>query len=297
LEIQKLWMRCAVRKPKDITVRKLVAIITKMKKSLTRFPGAKDSDEFDADELLKIIEWALPVRWRAKFDLDRYVPSLYGKARLIAEAEAIERSEAVLVKPTKAQETKEKKSSKSRAQKKVQAKNNKKVSTYYFCTEHGHNKTHATADCFTIKNRNDNGNHQNKTKNNRYFSTDKLRKEINFFSKGKNKAKLLNLYATEINNQCAQIKKNKPKSARKQPIEQDSTSEDEDGTKDPHNIDCPIEPEVSFRMPKQHKMRKVTSDEESSASVEEGAFRQKIANLGQVLDEDESTEESDDSMN
>jgi hypothetical protein len=193
-----------------------------------------------------------------------------------------------------AQETKEKKSSKSRAQKKVQAKNNKKVSTDYFCTEHGHNKTHATADCFTIKNRNDNGNHQNKTKNNRYFSTEKLRKEINFLSKGKNKAKLL--YATKINNQCAQIKKTKPKSARQQPIEQDSSSEDEDGTKDLHNIDCPIEPEVSFKMPK-HKRRKVTSDEESSTSVEEEAFRQKIANLGQILDEDESTEESNDSMN
>jgi hypothetical protein len=44
LEIQKLWMRRAVRKPKDMTVRKLVAIITKMNKSLTRFPGAKDED-------------------------------------------------------------------------------------------------------------------------------------------------------------------------------------------------------------------------------------------------------------
>jgi hypothetical protein len=88
--------------------------------------------------------------------------SLYDKARLIAEAEAIERSEAVLVKPTKAQETKEEKSSKSRAQKKVQTKNNKKASTNYFCTKHGHDKTHATADCFTIKNRNGNGNEQKK---------------------------------------------------------------------------------------------------------------------------------------
>jgi hypothetical protein len=87
------------------------------------------------------------------------------------------------VKPTKIQETKEKKSSKSRAQKKVQTKNDKKTSTDYFCNEHGHNRTHATADCVTIKNRNDNGNQQNKTKHNRSFSTEKLRKEINFLSK------------------------------------------------------------------------------------------------------------------
>jgi hypothetical protein len=115
-----------------MTVRKLVAIITKMNKSLARFPGASDDGKFEADDLLEIIKWALTVRWRAKFDLDRYVPSLYDKARLIAEAEAIERSEAVLVKPTKAQETKEKKSSKSRAQKKVQPKNDKKTSTEYY---------------------------------------------------------------------------------------------------------------------------------------------------------------------
>jgi hypothetical protein len=93
-----------------------------------------------------------------------------------------------------------------------------------------------------------------------------------------------------------QLKKTKSKPARKQPIEHDSTSEEEDGTKDLHTVDCPIEPEVSFKMPK-HKRRKVTSDDESSSSVEEGAFRQKIANLGQIIDEDESTEESEDSMN
>jgi hypothetical protein len=123
----------------------------------------------------------------------------------------------VLVKPTKAQETKEKKSSKSRAQKKVHPKNDKKVLKDYFCTEHGHNKTHATAHCFTIKNRNDNGNQQTKTKNNRSFSTEQFRKEINPLSKGKNKNKVLNLYAIKINNQRALLKKTKSKSARKQP--------------------------------------------------------------------------------
>jgi hypothetical protein len=182
-------MRRAVRKPKEITVRKLVAIITKMNKSLARFPGASHDDKFEADDLLEIIEWALPVRWRAKFDLDRYAPSIFDKARLIAEAEAIERSETVLVKPTKAQETREKKTSKSRAQKKVQPKHNKSASTEYYCTEHGRNKTHATADCYTIKNRNGNGNNQAKPNNDHAFSTKKFCKEINLLSKGKTRTR------------------------------------------------------------------------------------------------------------
>jgi hypothetical protein len=62
-----------------------------------------------------------------------------------------------------------------------------------------------------------------------------------------------------------------------------------------HTVDCPIEPEVSFKTPK-HRRRKVISEEESSASVDEGAFRQKIAALGQIMDiDDESTVESEDS--
>jgi hypothetical protein len=86
----------------------------------------------------------------------------------------------------KAQESKGKKSSKSNKERKVNPKNDKSSKTEYFCTEHGANKTHGTADCFTIKNRN--GKQQSdKPKNNRSFSSEKFRKEINLFSKGKNK--------------------------------------------------------------------------------------------------------------
>ena len=297
LEIQKLWMRRAVRKPKEMTIRKLVAVITKMNKSLARFPGASEDDKFEPDEILEIIEWALPVRWRAKFDLDTYVPSLHDKARLIKEAEAIERSEAVLGVKPKAQETKEKKPSKSRNPKKVQHPKSDKTSTDYYCTEHGHNKTHATADCFTIKNRN--GNNKDKPNNNRAFSTKKFQKEINLLSKGKNKNKILNLYAAEINNQRAQIKKKgkktKAKSKRKQSIESsDESTSEEENDPDLHIVDCPIEPEVRFAKAPNSKKRKVTSDEESGASAEEGAFLKKIANLGQNID-DESTVESEES--
>jgi hypothetical protein len=113
-------------------------------------------------------------------------------------------------------------------------------------------------------------------------------------SKGKNKNKVLNLYAAEITNQRA--KKTETKSKRKQPIEssEDSTSE-EDG-QDMHIVDCPIEPEVRFKKGPARKRKKVTSEDESGASVEEGAFLAKIANFGQTNNtDDESTQESEDS--
>jgi hypothetical protein len=281
-------MRRSIRKPKDMTVRKLVAIITKMNNSLTRFPEADEEDKFDPSELLEIIEWSLPYHWRAKFDLDRYIPSQYDKARLIAEAEAIERSETVLGKP-KAQETKDKKSSKSRKEKKVNPKNNKSSATEYFCTEHGANKTHGVADCFTIKNRN--GKQQSdKPKNNRSFSTEKFRKEINLLSKGKNKNKVLNLYAAEINNQRRHMKKANAKSAKKANERASDSSSDEDNDKDLQIVDCPIE-----TIPKRKK-RKVSNDALSSLSDEEKAFKNKIANLGQTIETtDESTVSSEES--
>jgi hypothetical protein len=55
LEIQKIWMRRAIRKPKDMPVRKLIVILTKMNNSLTRFPEADDDDKFEPSELLEII--------------------------------------------------------------------------------------------------------------------------------------------------------------------------------------------------------------------------------------------------
>jgi hypothetical protein len=182
----------------------------------------------------------------------------------------------------------------------VQPKHDKSASTEYYCTEHGRNKTHATADCYTIKNRNSNGNNQAKPNNDPAFSTKKFRKEINLLSKGKNKNKVLNLYAAEINNQRALIKKKskktETKSKRKQPIKssEDSTSEEDDG-QDMHMVDCPIEPEVRFKKSPARRRKKVTSEDESGVSVEEGAFLAKITNLRQTSNtDDESTQESED---
>jgi hypothetical protein len=61
-------------------------------------------------------------------------------------------------------------------------------------------------------------------------------------------------------------------------------------------VDCPIELEVRFKKAPARKRKKVTSEDESGASVEEGAFLAKIANLGQTNNtDDESTQESEDS--
>jgi hypothetical protein len=39
------------------------------------------------------LEWSLPATWRAKFDLDSYIPTLHSRSKLIEACNAIERSE------------------------------------------------------------------------------------------------------------------------------------------------------------------------------------------------------------
>ena len=71
---------------------------------LPLFPGGSDASKFTDVEIVGLLEWSLPPAWRAKFDLDGYIPSLDSKARLIDACEAIERNEVAKekeAKPTK----------------------------------------------------------------------------------------------------------------------------------------------------------------------------------------------------
>jgi hypothetical protein len=110
--------------------------------------------------------------------------------------------------------------------------------------------------------------------------------------KGKNKKQVLNLYAAEINDQRRQMEKAKSKTARKANERTNASSSDEDNHNDLHNIvECRVED-----IPKRKK-RKVSNDEQSTASTEEKAFKDKIANLGQMNEtSDESTGSSEDTV-
>jgi hypothetical protein len=50
------------------------------------------------NSLPRLLEWSLPCTWRAKFDLDGYIPTPHSKTRLLEACEVIEKSEVVLEK-------------------------------------------------------------------------------------------------------------------------------------------------------------------------------------------------------
>ena len=211
LENQKFWMRRFVTKPRSMTVRQLFAGLTKMNFKLSRFPGGSEKDYFSAQELLGIVEFALPKTWQSKFDLQGYTPTLHDKLRLIQECEAIERSEAKAPATPKASVPKPKKQKGKRdnnARDFFRDRGNPEDDKY-FCTEHGKNPTHTTANCFTIKNRKKQLAEKNGTPSGKNFSSSKFRKEIHTLSKNKDKRKILDLYSAVIKTERAKVHKAK----------------------------------------------------------------------------------------
>ena len=81
-----------MKKLSHMKYRLLQSKILKMNRSLPLFPGAKPEDRFSSKEILEILEFTLPQKWRSKFDLDNYVPTNHDRKRLLQECEALERN-------------------------------------------------------------------------------------------------------------------------------------------------------------------------------------------------------------
>jgi hypothetical protein len=60
LEIQRLWMNRAMRKPYELNTRKTTAAITRINNTLPLFPGGTDASNFSNAEVIGLLEWSLP---------------------------------------------------------------------------------------------------------------------------------------------------------------------------------------------------------------------------------------------
>jgi len=94
----------------------------------------------------------------------------------------------------------------------------------HYCTEHGQNPTHSTADCWTLKNRTKSQLPIQKEK--KSFSNRNLRNEINLLSKQSSKKKILEMYASVIRREQAKLEEERPPK-RKKIIAPESESDDE----------------------------------------------------------------------
>ena len=96
----------------------------------------------------------------------------------------------------------------------------------HYCSEHGYNPTHTTADCYTLKNRAKASNHAPRA-DKRSFSNQNLRKEINLLSKTSSKKKILEMYASVIKREQAKLDGSKNPEKRPKMVQAESGSDDE----------------------------------------------------------------------
>ena len=141
LEIQKLWMRRHMKKPAHMSYRTFQAKVLQINGFLPSFPGGTAADKFTDTELLGILEYALPVHWHSKFDLDGYVPTEHNRARLLRECEALEHNEPG--------ELAKKVPRKKRKKEKTTPNNNNDQTGQKYCSEHGHGN-HSSSECWTL---------------------------------------------------------------------------------------------------------------------------------------------------
>ena len=211
-------------KPAELTTRQTAAAINRLNNALPMFPNGTNESKFSPTEVIGLLEWSLPPAWRAKFDLDGYVPTLGTKAKLIEACEAIERN-----KDTKAESNKtfEPNSKKSKIGKnKTSARHSGKKSSAgdepkHYCTEHGHNPSHDTSDCWTLQNRAKKSTAGHEGVKKRSFSNKAFCKEINFLAKKLSKAKVLELYATVVKREQAKLAKKSSKKRKSAPDSDD----------------------------------------------------------------------------
>ena len=142
------------------------------------------------------------------------------------------------------------------------AKKQKSVSKHY-CTEHGQNPTHSTADCWTLKNRAKPKLPIQKEK--KSFSNKNLRNEINLLSKQSSKKKILEMYASVIRREQAKLEEEKPQK-RKKVIAPESYSDDDEMSV--QIISAPKKKVVK-------KLRKKSSDN-SDELAEEQEYQKKL---------------------
>jgi hypothetical protein len=204
LEAQRIWMNRKMFKPVELTSRQMAASINCLNNALPFFPTATEASKFSEIDLIGLLEWSLPATWRAKFDLDSYIP-FYSRAKLIEACEAIEQSEIAVERLSR-----EESSQSNRNIKRSAAKNSneplkkQKNDGKHYCSELGYNPTHSTADCYTIKNRAKAMNHTPKA-DKRRFSNQNLRKEINLLAKSSSKKKILEMYSSVIKREQAKL--------------------------------------------------------------------------------------------
>jgi hypothetical protein len=98
LKTQKQWMSKYTRKPYEMGAKQFVISMSRINNYIPFFPNDTVLSKHSKEELLGILEFAVPPHWRKAFDLRDYLPTTDDKARFISECERVKQNKAPLAK-------------------------------------------------------------------------------------------------------------------------------------------------------------------------------------------------------
>jgi hypothetical protein len=155
-ETQKQWMSKYARMPYEMGAKQFVTAMSRINNYIPFFPNANVLSKYSKEELLNILEFAVPPHWRKAFDLRDYLPTSDDKARFISKCERVEQNEMSPAKERDGSDndrTSSKKTKFAKSEKSV-TKSGKKTATDsapMYCT-HCKTDTHVTERCWKLKN-------------------------------------------------------------------------------------------------------------------------------------------------
>jgi hypothetical protein len=155
LETQKQWMSKYARKPYKMGAKQFVISMSWINNYIPFFLNAKVLSKYSEEELLGILEFAVPPHWRKAFDLRDYLTTSDNKARFISECERVKRNEAPQAKERDGSDddhTSNKKTKFAKSEKSATKSGKKKdmESGPMYCT-HCKTDTHNTERCWKLK--------------------------------------------------------------------------------------------------------------------------------------------------
>jgi hypothetical protein len=155
LKTQKQWMSKYTRKPYKKGAKQFVILMSQINNYILFFPNATVLSKYSKEELLGILEFAVPPHWRKAFDLRDYLPTSDDKARFISECERVERNKAPPAKECDGSDndrTSNKKTKFAKSEKSVtkSGKITNTESSPMYCT-HCKTDTHVTERCWKLK--------------------------------------------------------------------------------------------------------------------------------------------------
>lgn len=98
LRIQKRYMRRQMRKPRDMRVRDFVARVQELNNYLTQFPPFATNQSLPEDEILDILESAVPNAWQREFVRSGFDPIEHDIREFVERCERVELTETLEIK-------------------------------------------------------------------------------------------------------------------------------------------------------------------------------------------------------